>query len=225
MQLEILEQQWQALNSKLEHSLALQTEMMRQIVLLPAQKRINHMAFWPILDLVFALAVLVSGGIFMRVHWQQTALLLPSITSMIGMLALAITSIWQLQLISELEWSGPVVKLQHTLNRLRVSRIHQFKWIMLLSPLVGWCMFIVGIQWLLEWTSEGRVNIVEKLPQAWVIGNYLFGIIFVPVGYLAARFLAQHCQRYPWWQSVLDGISGKSLHLAQTEVERWRNLQ
>lgn len=223
MQLEQLEHHWQSLNQKLDQTLTLQTEMLRHTVLQPARRRVNRLVIWPAIDIVFCLGLLFLGGIYVHDHWQETLQLFPAVTVMLGALALLLGTIWQLQRISELDWAGPVVTLQCTLDQLRVARIRQFKWIMLLAPLMGFCGFTVGIHWLLEWQSEGRVQL--QFHAAWVLANYIFGILFVPIGYFAARWLARRCDQHPWWQNVLDGISGTSLHSARQDVARWANLQ
>jgi len=51
--------------------------------------------------------------------------------------ALLAASIRQLERVAKLDWCGPVAEIQSSLERLRVVKIRQFKWIMLLSPLVG----------------------------------------------------------------------------------------
>ena len=135
------------------------------------------------------------------------------------------SSIRQLMFIAELDWAGPVAAIQGSFERLRVLKIRQFKWVMLLAPLVGFCGLIVGLYWLANFASNGQANLLDKLDAAWVVGNYIFGVLFVPAGYFAAGVLAKWCSRHSWWQSVLDGISGTSLKAAAKEVETWANLQ
>jgi hypothetical protein len=72
-------------------------------------------------------------------------------------------------------------------------------------------------------TPAARVNILDKL-NPWIVANYAFGVLFVPLGYLVARVLAERCHRHRWWQAVLD-ISGRSLKVAALDVERWASLQ
>lgn len=224
MQLEQLQQQWQQLDQKLDHSLAIQNELMRQVVMQPARRRLHRLAFWPVIDLVFCIIVGLLAGSFLADHWSDSRLVLPAGVVMIGAIGLMISSFRQLNCVAELDWAGPVAAIQRSLEQLRVMKIQQFKWIILLSPLVGFCAFVVGLQWILGWLSEGRFNFFDKFENGWIVGNYFFGILFVPLGYFAARVLAQKCHRYPWWQAVLNDISGHSLKTAALDVERWSNL-
>ncbi|HQR08333.1 MAG TPA: hypothetical protein PLN21_16005 [Gemmatales bacterium] len=224
MQLEELQQQWQRLDQKLDLSLAMQNELVKQVVMQPAQQRINRLAIWPAIDVAFSLGVLLLCGSFLGNNWQDTRLMIPAEVVMIGALALLISSVVQLNRIVSLDWTSPVAEIQKSLEQLRAIRIQQFSWVILLSPLVGFCALIVGLYWVLNWLSEGRVHILDKLDPWWVIGNYVFGLVFLPLGYYLARVLARRCQHQSWWQAVLDGISGMSLKRATIEVERWSSL-
>jgi len=225
MHLEELQQQWQRLEQKLDHALALESEMVRQAIMQPAHRRLNRLTIWPMIDLVFCVCVLLAIGTFLSNHWHDWHLAMPAVVVMAGTMALLISSIVLLQRMAQLDWSGPVAEIQGSLEMLRATKIRQFKWIILLSPLVGFCALIVGLHWLFTWLSEGRVNILDKFDPWWIMANYAFGILFVPLGYLLAGVLAKRCHRHRWWQAVLDGISGTSLKAARLDVERWASLQ
>ncbi len=64
----------------------------------------------------------------------------------------------------------------------------------------------------------------KRTPAAWIIVNYVFGVLFVPLGYFIARLLSSRCQGHQWWQTVLDDISGKSLKSVTLDIERWASL-
>lgn len=225
MELEALQQQWQRLDEKLNRSLALETELVRQIVMQPARRRINWLAIWPAIDVAFSLSVLLVSVMFLsnqKFDWQ---VIVPAGVFMLGALGLLITSILQLQRLYELDWSGPVASIQSSLQRLRMAKIQQFKWIILLSPLVGFCGFLVGVQWLFEWLTGGRVDVLARLDPWWVASNCLLGALFVPLGQALARILAARRGNRAWWQAMLDDISGGNLKAAALEVDRWASLQ
>ncbi len=224
MQLEELNEQWKRLDLKLDQSLVLGNELLRQVVMQPAHRRINRIAIWPALDIVSSGGVLLLGGAFLGSHGHDWKLAAPALVVMLSAVALLANSIRQLQLGAQLDWTAPVANIQTALEQLQVIKVQQFKWIMLLSPLVGFCGFIVGLHWLFEWLTVDRVQILGQL-HPWIVANYAFGVLFVPLGYFLARVLANRCHRHRWWQSVLDGISGTSLKAARQDVERWASLQ
>lgn len=136
---------------------------------------------------------------------------------------LLIDSIRHLNRVSEIDWGGAVVDIQSSLSRLHMAKIRQFKWVLLLSPLVGFCGLIVGLQWLLDRLPEPHF-ILDKLPPWWVAGNYAFGVLFIPFGHAVVRFLSKRFRSRAWWQRALADISGSSMKKTREELERWAGL-
>lgn len=225
MTFEALQLQWQSLDQKIEQSLTLQRELTKQIIIQPARRRIHRLAIWPAIDVAFCAIVLLLLGSFTYDHRQDWRIVLPSLIVACGAILLLADSVRQLLRIAELDWAGPVAAIQGSLDALRVAKIRQFKWVILLSPLVGFCGLIVGLHGLFEWQTEGQLLILDKLDRRWMIANFIFGILFVPAGYALASFLAKRCERLSWWRSVLDDIAGTSLKRARQDVEHWANLQ
>ena len=224
MQLEELQKQWKQLDQKLDQSLALGNELMRQVVLQPTRRRVHRLAVWPVIDVLFCVVVLVFSMAFLSGHGRDLSQAAPAGVLILGAFALLASSIRQLHLVAELDWGGPVADIQTSLEQLRAMRIRQFKWIILFAPLVGFCGLMVGLHWLFEWLTVDRVKILDQL-NAWIITNYAFGVLFVPLGYFLARVLAKRCHQHRWWQAVLDDISGKSLNTAALDIKRWACLQ
>jgi hypothetical protein len=225
VQLEELQQQWRRLDQKLDQSLALQTELVRHALLRPARRRVNWLAVSPAIDLVLSIGVLLLGAAFLSGYWHDTRCAAPAAVIMAAAAAWLVACIRQLDLVAGLDWSGPVADIQSSLEALRVVKIRLFKWVILLSPLLGFCGLVVGLHWLFGWLTGGRVAVVDLLNPWWVAGNYAFGVLFALLGYLVAGVLAKRCRGHRWWQSVLDDISGTSLKEAALDVERWASLR
>lgn len=224
MNLDDLQHQWRQLEQKLDRSLQLETELARRVVLQPARRRVSWLAFWPALDVVLCVGGLLLGGSLIGDHWSNWRLTIPAGAIAGCIVALLINSIWQLNLVAALDWSGPVATIQRSLGLLRLAKVRQFKWIILLSPLLWICGLMVAVQWL-DAFAGGQAGIFDKIAPSWIVANVAFGILFIPAGYFVARLLAARCGNSPWWQSVLDGISGTSLKLAAADVAHWADLQ
>lgn len=225
MELDELQRQWRRLDEKLDRSLALETELARRVVLQPARSRLHRSAVWPAIDLGFAMIVLLSCGAFLGDQGRDWRLAAAAGVVMIGVIALAADSIRQLDRVATMDWFGPVAEVQGSLERLRAARIRQFKWIILLSPLVGFCGLLVGLQWFFGWITDHRVNVLDRLDPWWVAANLILGVLFVPLGRLAARALSERFRQHRWWRGVLDGISGTALKAAALDLDRWASLQ
>jgi hypothetical protein len=225
MQLEELQQKWQRLDEKLDQSLAIQTELLRQSGVRPVRRRIRQFAVWPAIDLAFGAGVALFAGSVLGDHWRDGQLAAPALVLLGSAVALAISSVLQLRHVAELDWCGPIAEIQSALQRLQTLKIRQFKWIILCSPLVGFCALMVALQWpFAEGYVPRRIHIMDRVDPWWVLGNYAFGILFVPVGYFVARFLSQRYQRQQWWRAAVQDISGNSLKSAVRDCEHWASL-
>ncbi len=223
MELAELQSQWQRLDQKLERTLNLESEMFRMAVTHPARRRINRSVIWPAIDIVVCVAIFLFVGSFLYRHWNVWFLATPAGVVMLAAILLLGDSIRQLIRVSEINWDSPVVDIQSALSQMRIAMIRQFKWIILLCPLVGFCGLIVGLQWLMDLLPQ-RHFIVDKLNPWWVASNYAFGLLFIPFGHIIVRFLARQFGNRGWWQQVLDGISGTTISKARAELERWNSL-
>ncbi len=223
MQLEELQRQWQRLDEKLERTLKLDGEILRLTVTKPARRRMNRSAVWPALDIAFCLAVLLVTGPFLGKHWPDWSLVGPTVVVIMAAVALMIDSIHQLIRVSEIDWGSAVVDIQSSLSRLHMAKIRQFKWVILLSPLVWFCGLIVGLQWLMDWAPEPHF-ILDKLDPWYVGGNYAVGVLIIVFGHAIVRFLASRFGNRGWWQRAVADISGSSMKKTREELERWASM-
>jgi Tfp pilus assembly protein PilN len=225
MPIEDLQRQWRRLEQKLDQSLALETELVRRAIVQPARRRIHRLAFWPAIDVAFGVGVLLFVGDFLSRHGHDARLAGLALVVALSSLALVIDSVRQLVRIAGVDWSGPVAAIQCSLAKLRAARIRQFQWVILLAPLVGFCVFVVGLQSVISWVSDGRSSVIDKLDARWVIANLIFGLLFVPCGYWLGQVLASWGRRRGWWQAVLDDVSGRSLAAVTRDLEDWTQLE
>jgi hypothetical protein len=224
MQLEELQTQWQRLDDKLERALKVEGELLRMALTRAARRRINRLAIWPVIDVTLCVATLLLTGAFLSHHWADWALVAPAGIVMVAAILLLISGVRQLVQVFQIDWDGAVAEIQSSLTRLRIERIRQFKWVMLASPLVGFCGLVVGLQWLLDRLPEQHF-LLDKITPWWVAGNYAFGVLFILFGQLIVRFLRKKFQFHGWWQRVLDDISGSTINTTTAELQRWTSLK
>ncbi len=225
IQLEELEQRWRELDRKVDATLTLGLETARRLTLHPARRRVHRLAFWPALDASFAGVVIAGCVAFLSRHASDWRAALPGVVTIAGAGALLVESLLQLALIFELDWASPVAHIQSSLDRLRARRIRQLKWVMLASPLVGFCGLVVAGHALLWWASSGQFSVVDRMSRAWIYTNYAFGVAFLAIGgVIAQRFASRFAER-TWWRRFLDSLSGASLARAIADVDHWADLQ
>lgn len=221
MELEQLENQWRRLNDKLERQLAGHSARLQRLGVQHARQRINRQMVWPALDLAFDAAMLLASGAVLGEHWRAPMLAIPAACLLLASLAATIDNIRQLELISTLAWDGPIADIQTALSRLRAARIRQFKWIILLSPLIGLCMLVVAGA-LLMGARMGQL--ILAFNPGWVASNVAFALLCIPVGMTVARAMSNRWGARPFWRSVLDDIAGNSLTAARRELQQWAEL-
>jgi len=218
MELDQLQERWRQLDHKLDRTLATNSAVLRQIGLQGTRRRINRLAVWPVVDLAFGVGVLLVTGSFLGDHWPEPTLVLPALGLMVASVLFVIDNIRQLASASSVAWDGPIADIQLAVSRFRRARIRQFKWIILLSPLLWLCMMTVGGKLIFG------VNVIKTFDPVWVVANIAFGLLFVPAGVVIARALGRRWQHHPFWRNLLDDISGRSLATAQKELKRWSEL-
>jgi len=218
MELAELQERWRQLDQKLDRTLATNSTLLRQIGLQATRRRIDRLAVWPAIDLAFGALVLLVSGSFLGDHWSEPTLGLPALGLMVASVLIVIDNVRQLASASRVAWEGPIVDIQLALSHLRHARIRQFKWIILLSPLLWLCMMTVGGELVFG------VNVIQTLDRAWVVANIAFALLVVPAGVVIARALGRRWQHHPFWRNLLDDISGRSLATAQQELKHWAEL-
>lgn len=225
MQLQELEYLWKRLDEKVDKAIAIESELLRRVVLEPAHRKVNRMAFWPAVDVVIGLAGMAFCATSVGGYWFDSRVLIPASLLFSGFLALMINSILQLSKISELDWSGPVAGIQYALTQLRAAKVREFMWIMLLSPLWSFCGLIVFAQWFSVRVSGDPLMILRKFEPRWIAGNLLFGVVFAVLGAALIYAMSRAWGNRAWWEALLDEISGKTLSAARKDVELWASLQ
>lgn len=218
MTFEELQTHWQQLDRKIDR---LQSTLTRQVLEPQTRRRIHRLAVGPALDIAFSAAILMLAIAVAGNHTRESRVLLPAGIVLCGAVALLVSSARQLKTILELDWSGTVARIQATLERLRIQRIQQFQGVMLLAPLMGFCGLILAIVGLMDCGGGDPAVLFDRVDPNWVTVNYVFGLLFIPAGYLTARFLSARCSGRAWWKSVLDGIAGTTLTAARKDLDAW----
>ena len=223
MQFEELEHQWKQLDKKFDQLLRIERRILEEVAKKPVKNRLNRLAIWPTLDLVFCLLVALTFGRIIGDHWQETSIAGPAALVLAATILLLSSSIRVLVQLTSINWSHTVKTIQCSLTAVRITKIRQFKWTILLSPLVGFSAFLVGLQWLNHRQVDPLLPF-EALDPIWVVTNYTFGLAFIPLGYLASRFAARRYQSRDWFRLLLDDVSGINLQLTQQELQTWQDL-
>jgi hypothetical protein len=218
-----LQRHWQRLDDKVERSLRIQTKVVHQVALQPIRRRMARHLIWPIIDISFSLLVVLFSGSMIVKHLNQWLLLMMCGMVLFPAIILIIDNLRRVIRVANLNWGASLIEIQQSLLQLQVTQIRQMKWIILLSPLVGFCGFMLTLQWLLDQLSEPQF-ILEKLNFTWLVANLVFGLLFILVGHQLVRLAGNRFQHREWWQHAVSSLSGKALESSRKELDRWATL-
>lgn len=218
MNMQQMQDAWQQLDARLTQSLRLNLALFRENKLARTRTALGRFAVFPVLDLLFGLAVALPTGSYLFQHWAEWRLALPAVILLAAANALWGMSVSQLVLAARVDAGASVAANQKVLTQLRASRIRTVKWSLLLAPLVGFSALLVGARGLLQFDIALHFN------PAWVWGNYLFGVLFVPLGMVAARWLSGRLGDSRL-RRVCDDIAGRNLAAARRYLDELAELE
>src|SRR5208282_3319335 len=111
-------------------------------------------------------------GVFIADQLGALRFLLPALVLDGVAVALVATTARQWFLAGEVDYDGPVTVSQRQLERLRVMRIRETKWVLLLSPLLWTPLLIVALKALFG------VDAYAALGTPYLCANLFFGVAF-----------------------------------------------
>jgi hypothetical protein len=205
MDLQDMKDRWVEYDRKLEASLRVNTQVLREINLGRVDSALKRLSRLLVFELVANLAIVVVLGMFIASHVSELRFLAPAVLLDVCAISFVIRSVRQLVVLHSLDYSAPVVAIQKQLAALRIERIRVTKWVLLLSPLLWTPLLIVSFEGLLG------LDVYLFLDGTWLAANLLFGAAFIPLMLWMARHFAGRWQGSPLLQSLMDDLAGRSL--------------
>src|SRR5262245_42708985 len=131
MELQDMKDRWAEYDRKLETSLRLNTQVLREINLSRVDSALKRLSRLLVFELVADLAVVVILGMFIASHVSEMRFLAPAVLLDVCAISFVIRSVRQLVVLHGLDYSAPVVAIQRQLAELRIERIRVTKWVLL----------------------------------------------------------------------------------------------
>lgn len=159
-----------------------------------------------------AVAVLLAGS-YLADHWAVLRLAVPALGLHLCTIALLATAIWQLVLLSGIDFSDPVVSLVRRLARLRAARSHSNRWLLFGSPLL-WVLLVLVVPQALF-----GLDIYAITGPAWVLGNLAFGGVVLLFAAWLVRTNPKWSQRWQLLHRLGSDLTGRRLAEAEALLE------
>jgi hypothetical protein len=213
MDLDDLKTAWRELDRRLDTSLALERRLLREVKLDRTRSALRPLAGLLLFEVACGVAAALLLGSFLANHIAEARFAVPAAVLHVTAVFTIAIGVRQLVLLRGVDYSAPVVTIQHQLAALRMSRVRTTRWLLLLSPLLWTPLAIVAAQGLFG------LDVYRESGPAWVAWNLAVGLAFIPLAVWIARLVSRRAAGAPWVQRLADSLAGRSLATARGLLE------
>lgn len=209
MDIQDLQARWQEYDRKLDASLRLNTRVVRDLGITQVSSALRGLSRSIIVELCLNLGGLVWLGSYAADRIDEPRHAGPAAVLGLFALLLNLSSAVQLVRLSRIDYSAPVLAIQTQLEALRIHRLLETKWVLLLAPLLWTPLLIVGLDGLFGLDAYALFGL------GWLGANLLFGVVAIPLLRWLARVYADRAVGTPLVQRLLRDIAGHNLSAAR----------
>jgi hypothetical protein len=191
MELDELRQKWAEHDRKLEISIRLNRQLLRDAYTRKARFALWRLGAMLAAGSVILFAIIVSLGRFIYENWGMPQFVLPAVVLDVFAIATLACLILQIALALHVDYDQPVAVIQKQLERLRKIRIRYIQGICLGTVLTWAPIFMVVMK-----VAFG-VDVWLTFDRTWLVENVLIGLAIIPVGiWFARKFAGRLNQRF-----------------------------
>lgn len=203
MELDDLRQKWIEHDRKLETSIRLNRQLLREVYTRKARFALWRLGAMLAAGSAILLAVIVWLGAFIHHNWGMPEFVWPAVALEVFAIATLACLTLQILLALQVNYDQPVAVIQKQLEKLRKIRIRYIQGVCLGTTLTWAPIFMVVMK-----VAFG-VDVWRTFDRTWLVENVLFGLAVIPVGiWLARKFGGRLNQRF------LNDLAGYNLNAA-----------
>jgi len=208
MELDELKAAWVALNAKTA-AISYEVEVAK---LESAKAKTTGFVRLCIFEILAGLVASIFTGNCLVSGPRTVGFLLPFSLLHIGAILTIIAPTWQLATLKRIDYSQPVVEIQHQLAQIMTARMRFTQGILLSGPLL-WALFLAA--------ALGFVGAKAGHPilTGYLVANLVFGLAAIPMLYWIARFIGKRFKGAAWLSRLTDDLGGKSLARALRDLD------
>jgi hypothetical protein len=208
MELDELKEKWAEHDRKLDLSIRLNRQLLRDSYTRRAKFALWRLAAMLAAGLIFMLAVIVWLGRFIALNWAMPKFAIVGILLDMAAIAALAALIAQMGLALNIDYSQPVAVIQKRLETLRKLRIRYTQAIILTSTLLWAPIFIVAMKVFLG------ADMYRLAGTTWIVVNVAFGLGVLAVGLWLARIFRARMAGTIFGQRFLRDLAGYNLNAA-----------
>ncbi len=208
MELDDLKEAWAAHGAMLERSLAINERLLRETMLRKVRFTLAPYVLWRALEVALGIAMMAIVIPILLAHPGEPRYVVVGGALAVYTYGITALSAYLLVKASQLDYGGPVTKIQCDVERIRLVEYRAVKWAVL-GGVVIWLP--AG---LVLFEALTRVNALGRVHLGWLVGNLLFGIAVLVPGLLLSRKYVERTDLKPWARGLVDALSDQGLRRA-----------
>ncbi len=139
------------------------------------------------------------------------------VASIVVLMALTWSALWQVVRLAQVDTAGSVIDTQRRLHGVGAHRIWEWKWVLLLSPVLWVPFFVVVVEGVVQ--RLGADASVALFSTSYVLVNLLVGAM-LSVGLILAAKAVRRRVSAGFLQRVFDDLAGRRLVAARSFLDR-----
>ena len=199
MELDELKEKWAEHDRKLDESIRLNRQLLRDMYTRRARFALWRLAAMLAAGALFMLAIIVSLGRFIAQNWSMPRIAWPAIVLDVLAIATLAALNAQIGLALNINYNQPIAVIQKRLETLRKFRIRYIQAIFLMATLTWVPIFIV---------------LTRLFDTAWVVANVAFGLLVLAIGVWVARRYGDRMSNSAFGRRFLRELAGYNLNAA-----------
>ncbi|MDN5203400.1 hypothetical protein QQ008_18580 [Fulvivirgaceae bacterium BMA10] len=162
---------------------------------------LNKLIFFNILFMLFNLIVIIYSWLVLIENLSNLPIAIPALLMLVLSKIVFYKNVWQLEGLSKINYSEPIIKLQKAIEKLKIRRIKHNRFIFIFCNLYFWLMITLVFQW----------DLSLLIPAIWVKAPI---VVIIHVGMLVIWFPLAF-----WLLKKYDNVNGDSKFWAKMERE------
>lgn len=214
MELDDMQRAWHAVHQRLDQQTALTGQLIGEVRGHTARASLRPLWASQIAQLLCAVALNIVIARSWLAHADQAAAIIGGVLLQAWSVALAISALRQLQLVSQLDFAGPLLQTQQALAQLR-------RWRTRVAPWLGIAFWVL---WVALADGLWRMLTGMTLPHSWLLINALVGVLGAIGTRLGYRWLQR--TQHPWLELIDNAHAGPGVIRAESmldEIARFRS--
>jgi hypothetical protein len=208
MELDELKEKWAEHDRKLDESIRLNRQLLRDLYARRARFALWRLAAMLAVGAIFILAVVVFLGHFIATNWSMPRFVWPAVALDLMTIAALAALVAQIGLALSINYDKPVAVIQKRLETLRKFRIRYSQAICLTMTLTWTPVFIVGMKASLGW------DVYHLFDTTWMVVNLAFGFLVLGIGVWGARHFGDRLSDTASGRRFLRDLAGYNLNAA-----------